>query len=158
MSIIKKVKTGLVVTGVMCALTSYFVAPVLAEPAKEGNNISEIMRAVMNPNQKAIVIKKYTTGEAKLLNAIIRAAWNSPFMDRQFVIEHGDTFTISNPFGLDRSPYIYDKNGNIIGPNPGYLQPIGYGEECGEPAYYTYANHQAEKPLNCGFDGRNEEE
>lgn len=123
-----------------------YVAPVFAKSGTHG------VSALVNPSQPSVVYHGPLTPElAKQLNKLISIAWNSPFTNRAAIIAKGGTYTISNPFGIDTSKYRYDVNtGAIVGLNPGYNQPMGYGESCSGTATYYTTKRVTVSPNICG--------
>lgn len=128
----KTLKKVSLVSALMVALLTFYVAPVFASPALEGASWSGVIYAYLHPNEVATPhTGGFTAEEAKEWNAEISAAWSSPFSNHT-------PGTLSAPFGIDNSSFKYAVGtGEVIGTNPGYGDPMGYGDSCERPTYYT---------------------
>lgn len=129
MKIFKKVS---IASAIMVALLAFYVAPTFADPEVTSSSLPGVIYAYFHPNEPANIHHgNFSAKNAKEWNAEISAAWDSPFSKHL-------PGTLSAPFGIDNSHYKYDINTNEqIGINPGFGQPMGYGDTCERPTYYT---------------------
>jgi hypothetical protein len=139
----KTVKKVAAVSAIMATVAAFYVAPAFADSDVEASGISDVLYAYFHPNDHASIHHgNFTVEDAKEWNFLISVAWNSPFSNHL-------PGTLSAPLGIDTSEFKYDINTDeVIGTNEGYNQPMGYGDTCEKPTFYT-KKVDIPTPLSC---------